>query len=232
MRRLSSISQWPSSRTAATAWSSPRMVSGMITMRRSSAGDAGHAQRYEFRDRIVLAVAGAAVEGDERRAPDVDLAVLGEIAHRPDREIDRAVDFAEPGAAVALPASVDDGEKLQARRRTRSARGRRRTARAAPVRRRACARRPAIWRRGRRQDDRRGGQPERLERISAGSRSAGSNSGVAALSGATGPNQARPHASMPHATRARDRKAPSDAPCPGIGEALKLPRVTGSFRGR
>ena len=117
MRRLSSISQCPSSRAAATAWSSPRMVSRMITIRRSSGETPARRKRDELCDRIVFAIAGAMREGDQRRTPDVDLAILGQIAHRPDRKIDRAIDLAEPGAAVAGPRVVDDGEKPQRGRR-------------------------------------------------------------------------------------------------------------------
>ena len=79
--------------------------------------DAGAAQRHEFRDRVVLTVAAAAGERRERGRPDVDPAMLGEVAHRPDGEIDRAIDFAEPGAAVAEPRGVDDIEELQCGRR-------------------------------------------------------------------------------------------------------------------
>ena len=71
----------------------------------------------EFRDRIVFAIAGAPCQRRKRRGPDVDLAILGEVAHRPDGEIDRAVDLAEPGAAVARLGGVDDGEELQRCRR-------------------------------------------------------------------------------------------------------------------
>jgi hypothetical protein len=43
--------------------------------------------------------------------------VLGEVADRPDGEIDGAVDFAEPGAAFAQPGGVDDVEEFQRSRR-------------------------------------------------------------------------------------------------------------------
>ena len=75
--------------------------------------DPGLAQSNEFGDRIIFAIAGAAIERDEWRTPDVDFAILGKIAYRPDREIDGAVDLAEPGAANVLPGNVHDGEKLQ-----------------------------------------------------------------------------------------------------------------------
>ncbi len=77
MRRLSSVSQWPFSRTAATACR----------------------------------------EGDERRTPHVNLAILGQIAHRPDCEIDCAIDLTEAGASLAGFRIVDDGEKSKGRRR-------------------------------------------------------------------------------------------------------------------
>src|ERR1700722_7576700 len=110
MRRLSSVSQCPSSRAAATAWSSPGMVSRMITIRRSS----GQTQGCEFCDRVVFAIAGAGGERRQRRTPDVDLAPLGQIAHRPDRKIDRAVDLAEAGASLAGSRFVDDGPQAKA----------------------------------------------------------------------------------------------------------------------
>ena len=43
--------------------------------------------------------------------------MLGEVAHRPDGQIDRAIDFAEPGAAVAEPRGIDDIEEFQCGRR-------------------------------------------------------------------------------------------------------------------
>ena len=43
--------------------------------------------------------------------------MLGEVADRPDGEIDGAVDFAEPGAAFAQPGGVDDVEEFQRGRR-------------------------------------------------------------------------------------------------------------------
>ena len=58
-------------------------------------------------------LATATRERCEWRGPDVDLAVLGEVADRPDGEIDGAVDFAEPGAALTRPGGVDDVEELQ-----------------------------------------------------------------------------------------------------------------------
>ena len=94
------------------------MVSCTITMRRSSGATPANAISAVFGDRIILAIAGTAGEGDERRTPDVDLAKLREIAHRPDGQIDRAVDLAEAGASVAVSArSVDDGEQSQRGRR-------------------------------------------------------------------------------------------------------------------
>ena len=75
--------------------------------------EAGAAQRDQFRNRIILAIASAARERCEGRRPDIELAVLGHVADRPDGEIDGAVDFAEPGAAFARPGSVDDVEEFQ-----------------------------------------------------------------------------------------------------------------------
>ena len=72
-------------------------------------GQAGLAQGDIFGDGIVLAVAGAAGEGRQRRRPHVGGLVLGDIAHRPDGEIDRSVDCANAGAAVARAGVIDDG---------------------------------------------------------------------------------------------------------------------------
>jgi hypothetical protein len=55
------------------------------------------------------------IQRDERRTPDIDLAILSEIAHRMDRKIDGAVDFAKPAAAVPSPCLVDDAEQFQRR---------------------------------------------------------------------------------------------------------------------
>jgi hypothetical protein len=55
-------------------------------------------------------------ERDQRRTPDVDRAVLSQIAHRPDREIDRAVDLAEAGTSLAGSRIVHDGEQSQSGR--------------------------------------------------------------------------------------------------------------------
>jgi len=38
---------------------------------------------------------------------------LGEIAHRPDRKVDRAIDLADPGAAFREAWRIDNGQKLQ-----------------------------------------------------------------------------------------------------------------------
>src|SRR6266436_9335618 len=75
------------------------------------------AQGDELCDRIIFAVAGTTGEGDERRTPDIDGAVLSQIAHRPDRKIDRAIDLAEAGTSLAGLRIVHDGEKLQGSRR-------------------------------------------------------------------------------------------------------------------
>src|SRR5258708_8433575 len=66
---------------------------------------------------VVFAIAGTVRERDKRRAPHVDRAVLSQIAHWPDREIDGAIDLAEAGTSLAGPGIVDDGEKLQGSRR-------------------------------------------------------------------------------------------------------------------
>ena len=78
--------------------------------------DSGHAQRDEFCNGVVFAISGAMGESDERRAPDVEFAILGLIAHRPDRKIDRAIDLAEAGASLARARIVHDGEESKGRR--------------------------------------------------------------------------------------------------------------------
>ena len=80
-------------------------------------GDAGLAQGDELGDGVVFAISGAIGECYERRTPHVDFAVLSQIAHRPDREIDRAIDLAEAGASLAGSGVVHDGEELKGRRR-------------------------------------------------------------------------------------------------------------------
>ena len=77
----------------------------------------GLTERDILCDGVILAIAGAALEGVERRAPDVILAILGEVADRPDRQIDGAVDLAEAGAAIARAGLVDNAEQAQRRRR-------------------------------------------------------------------------------------------------------------------
>src|SRR6476620_2780929 len=79
--------------------------------------DAGQLQGYEFRDGVVFAIPGAAGEGGERRTPYVDCAVLGQIAHRADREVDRTIDLAETGASLADPRIVDQSQELKRSRR-------------------------------------------------------------------------------------------------------------------
>ncbi len=79
--------------------------------------DAGVAQGDELCDRVVFAIAGAVRERHERRTPDVDRAVLGKIAHRPDRKIDRAIDLTEAGTSLKGFRIVHDGEKSKGGRR-------------------------------------------------------------------------------------------------------------------
>ena len=81
-------------------------------------GDTGQAQRHEFRDRIVLAVARTTVERCKRRTPDVDLAMLSEVAGGMYGEIDSPVDLSEPGTPVAGSAFVDNGQQLIVEGRT------------------------------------------------------------------------------------------------------------------
>src|SRR4029078_1292262 len=74
--------------------------------------DAGAAQGHEFRNCVILAVA-AARERRQRRGPDVEPAILHQIADRPDGKVDGTVDLAEPGSPLAGPGGIDDGEELQ-----------------------------------------------------------------------------------------------------------------------
>src|SRR4029077_16030606 len=80
-------------------------------------GHAGPAQGYEFRDRVIFAVTAAGREVDKRRTPHVNLAILVQITHWMDCEIDGAVDLAEAGASLAGFRIVHDGEKAKRRRR-------------------------------------------------------------------------------------------------------------------
>ena len=227
MRRLSSISQRPSSRAAATAWSSPWMVSRMHHDPQIVGRDAGAAQRHEFRDRIILAIAAARASVASGERPDVDLAVLGEVAHRPDGEIDGAVDLAEPGAALAEPGGVDDVEEFQ--------RGRRHAAFAVALAQRelhhfvveaALHAEPFVAQSA--AGERGCGKPERLGRSLDQIPPAADGTGVSAR---RSPVRTRPCRTQrcPHAMRAKTLTTPSDAPCPGIGWLVCL-LVTGSFR--
>ena len=145
MRRLSSVSQLAVQ---------PRGGDGMVLAADGVAHDhdpqivgrdAGQAQSDEFCDGVVFAISGAMGEGHERRTPDVDFALLGQIAHRADRQIDRAVDLAEAGAALAGSARHRRWREIAGRPAIRSVRGRRRTAPVAPIHRRDGAARPAIF---------------------------------------------------------------------------------------
>ena len=74
-------------------------------------------QRDEFCDRVIFAVTATGREGEKRRTPHVNLAILGQIAHWVDCEIDGAVDLAEAGASLAGFRIVHDGEKSKRRGR-------------------------------------------------------------------------------------------------------------------
>src|ERR1700722_8027368 len=93
------------------------MVSCMITIRKSFRRDAGLAQGDEFCDRVILAVTAAGREGEKRRTPHVNFAILGQIAHWVDCEIDGAVDLADLSASLAGFRIVHDGEKSKRRGR-------------------------------------------------------------------------------------------------------------------
>ena len=114
MRRLSSVSQRLLSRAAAARVE--RAMDGIVQHHDPDivGREAGAAQGDEFCNRIILAVTAATRERCERRRPDVDLAVLGEVVDRPDGEIDGAVDFAEPGAAFAQLAASTMSRNLSA----------------------------------------------------------------------------------------------------------------------
>src|SRR4051812_33544391 len=77
--------------------------------------DTGLAQRDELGDGVILAVPCAGSERDERRTPYVHRAILSQVAHRPDREIDRAVDLAKARATLAGSGIVHDREHLHRR---------------------------------------------------------------------------------------------------------------------
>ena len=188
-------------------------------MRRSSAGNAGHAQRHIFRDRVILAIAGAPVKRHQRRAPDVELAELGEVVGCADRKVDGAIDLADAGAAFALSAAVDDLEKLQ--RGIRSAMLTVAVAQGEldpfvfePARDPAAIWQQAAANTGEAETERLGGlgslRPARECRAAPARRPVRSKQ-------AASEQAARP--------RARGRKTPSDAPCPGIGEARCAPRA-------
>src|SRR4051812_14793100 len=70
-------------------------------------------QRDELGYGVILAISGTMAERDQRRSPNVRLAVLRLVAHWPDRQIDGTIDFAEAGAALTASRAIDDGEKTQ-----------------------------------------------------------------------------------------------------------------------
>ena len=190
--------------------------------------NAGHPQRGEFGDGVVFAIAGAGGKGGERRAPDVDLAVLSHVARRLDRQIDGAIDLAKAGAALAGPCSVHDGKELQG--------GRGYAALAVAVAKRelhhivfelALDAVPFFREAAAGQSCRK--QPERFGRLADHIRACPARSSVPAFRLAAGPKQTRPKAR----TTARQVRVSIESTHPtplrpGIDGAC-LPRVTGSF---
>ena len=79
--------------------------------------EAGMAERDKFGDCIIFAISGTVRERHQGRSPNVEFAVLCLIAHRPDRQVDCAIDLAEAGAALAGSRVIDDSQKLQRGRR-------------------------------------------------------------------------------------------------------------------
>ena len=114
------------------------------TRRRSCGANPLYAQRDIFGDGVVLAVAGLGREGHQRTRPQILDAVLGAVVDKTNKQVDRAVDLADAGAAFSRlfrRASIDGKEFLA--RPPGSARDRCGSARASLSRARACARRRA-----------------------------------------------------------------------------------------
>ncbi len=89
----------------------------MITMPKIFCRNTFEAQCSQFRNGVVLAVAGTTRKRCDRRRPDILLTMLCKVACCTDREIDGAISLAEPGAAAAAAGAVDNRQKPECRRR-------------------------------------------------------------------------------------------------------------------
>src|SRR5664280_1653798 len=85
-----------------------------------SGGGPGFLECDIFCDGIIFTIARAAAQTLKWRRPVVFNTVLGQITHRPNAQVDRAIDLAQAGAALALPAIVNDRQKSPRRRGTRA----------------------------------------------------------------------------------------------------------------
>jgi hypothetical protein len=70
------------------------------------------AKRDVFDYGVVLAIARACTKRSEWRRPEIGNAVLDPIVYRPDTEIHRTIDLAQPSATLALPAKFNDLQEL------------------------------------------------------------------------------------------------------------------------
>ena len=79
---------------------------------------AGFTQRDLLCDGVVLAIAHPRREGGKRCRPDVVDAVLRQVGHRLDAQVDGAIDLADSRASLTSAALLDDLQKCPRRRWT------------------------------------------------------------------------------------------------------------------
>src|SRR5664280_1777710 len=85
-----------------------------------SRGDPGFLECDIFCDGVILAITRSTAQTLKRRRPVVFNAVLGQITHRPNAQVDRAIDLAQQRTALALPSIFNDRQKSPRSRRTRA----------------------------------------------------------------------------------------------------------------
>src|SRR5664280_923290 len=83
-----------------------------------SRSDSGFLECYIFCDGVILTITRSTAQALKRRRPVVFNAVLGQITHRPNAQVDRAIDLAQQGATLAFPTLFDDRQKTPRSRRT------------------------------------------------------------------------------------------------------------------
>ena len=74
-------------------------------------GGPGLAQRHVFYDRVILAIAGAGIQRRNGCRPEIVGDIACPMADRLDAQIHGAIDLAQPSAAVALAAKLNNVQK-------------------------------------------------------------------------------------------------------------------------